>query len=661
MTALQVSERRCPRVKNKSPAPIQITAEQILHDARQERDKQEADNRPPEWQITDQTELQDYRARKRKQFETVVCRVGRIEAGAWVNYALWEESHADFVRARLVWERALIAHRFNHTLYLKYAEFEIKNKFVNSARYIWDRAIAVFPRVDQVWYKYIHMEQMLGNFAGARQIFERWMEWEPDQEDWLSYVRFELRYKEIERARSIFERLVHCHNKPNAWIRYAKFEMKSGEIAKARSCYERAVENLAEDEAGEEIFLAFAEFEELCKETERARCIYRFALDRVPKNRAEYVYGKFITFEKKYGDEGLLENVILAKKGLEYEDVIKIRLEERVGIKEKIREVYERAIGNVPPASEKCYWQKYIYFWINYALFEEVDVQDIDRAREVYKKCLATIPHGNFSFSKIWLMAAKFEIRQLNLEGARRILGNAIWRAPKRKIFKEYIQLETDFGNTGRCRKLYEKYLEWSPQNSYAWMKYADLEILSQEIDRARAIFELAISQPALDKPEYIWKKYIDFELKNDRGRARELYERLLERTKHVKVWISYAMFEACSEKDDVDQKRILHARGVFERALDSFRTYASELKEERAKLLDEWEKMESGFGELGDVESVRAKQPRKIKRRRRIEAKNSLEAYEEYLDYLFPEEIQTGYLNLFEAAYNWKKQKVSD
>ena len=26
------------------------------------------------------------------------------------------------------------------------------------------------------------MEEMLGNVAGARQVFERWMEWEPDEQ-----------------------------------------------------------------------------------------------------------------------------------------------------------------------------------------------------------------------------------------------------------------------------------------------------------------------------------------------------------------------------------------------------------------------------------------------------------------------------------------------
>ena len=36
-------------------------------------------------------------------------------------------------------------------------------------------------------------------------------------------------------------------------------------------------------------------------------------------------------------------------------------------------QVYERAIANVPPAAEKRYWQRYIYLWVKYALFEELE------------------------------------------------------------------------------------------------------------------------------------------------------------------------------------------------------------------------------------------------------------------------------------------------
>ncbi|XP_021890942.1 crooked neck-like protein 1 [Carica papaya] len=679
---IEVKLPRPTRVKNKTPAPVQITAEQILREA---RERQEAEIRPPKQKITDSTELADYRIRKRKEFEDHIRRA-RWSTSVWVKYAQWEESQKDFNRARSVWERALEVDYRNHTLWLKYAEVEMRNKFINHARNVWDRAVTLLPRVDQLWYKYIHMEEMLGNVAGARQIFERWMNWSPDQQGWLSYIKFELRYNEVDRARGIFERFIQCHPKVSAWIRYAKFEMKNGEVARARSVYEHAVEKLAEDEEAEQLFVAFAEFEERCKEVERARCIYKFALDHIPKGRAEDLYKKFMTFEKQYGDKEGIEDAIVGKRRFQYEDEVRknplnydswfdyIRLEESVGNKERIREVYERAIANVPPAEEKRYWQRYIYLWINYALYEELDAEDMERTRDVYRECLKLIPHEKFSFAKIWLLAAQFEIRQLNIKGARQILGTAIGKAPKDKIFKKYIEIELQLGNMDRCRKLYEKYLEWSPENCYAWSKYAELERSLCEMERARAIFELAIAQPALDMPELLWKAYIDFEIaEGEFGRTKALYERLLDRTKHLKVWISYAKFEASAvdydssnsglTEDEVQIRKkecIEHAREIFERANQYFKDSASELKEERAMLLEEWLNIESSFGELGDVGIVQSKLPKKLKKKRQITSEDGLSGYEEYIDYLFPEESQATNLKILEAAYKWKKQKIA-
>ncbi len=37
-------------------------------------------------------------------------------------------------------------------------------------------------------------------------------------------------------------------------------------------------------------------------------------------------------------------------------------------------------------------------------------------------------------------------------------------------------------------------------------MKFAELETLLGDVDRARGIYELAIKQPLLDMPEILWK-----------------------------------------------------------------------------------------------------------------------------------------------------------
>ncbi|OVA01080.1 RNA-processing protein [Macleaya cordata] len=479
----------------------------------------------------------------------------------------------------------------------------MKNKFINHARNVWDRAVTLLPRVAQLWYKYIHMEEMLGNVAGARQIFERWMSWMLDRQGWLSYIKFELRYNEIERARLIFEQFVQCHPKVSAWIRFAKFEMKNSEISRATNCYERAVEKFgADDEEAAELFLAFAEFEEECRHTEQS--------------------------EKQYGEKDGIEDAIVLKRRFQYEEEVRknplnydswfdyIRLEESVGKKERIREVYERAIANVPPAEEKRYWKRYIYLWINYALYEEIEAEETERAREVYRECLKLIPHRKFSFTKIWVMAAQFEIRHKNLKAARQILGNAIGMAPKDKVFKKYIEIEMQLGSINRCRILYEKYLEWAPENCYAWSQYVEMEGRLSETERARAIFELGVAQPGLDMPELLWKSYIDFE-KSEGGeieRVRKLYDRSMKHLK--KVWESYGEFEASvgiEEEEDRDDK--------------------ASLQEKKKQCL----------------------------RRTRSVFEDGPAGYceEDFDGYISPRETSAPKSSILEAAYKWKKQKL--
>ena len=41
----------------------------------------------------------------------------------------------------------------------------------------------------------------------------------------------------------------------------------------------------------------------------------------------------------------------------------------------RVREVYERAVAQVPPGGEKRHWRRYIFLWLNYALFEEIETK----------------------------------------------------------------------------------------------------------------------------------------------------------------------------------------------------------------------------------------------------------------------------------------------
>ena len=670
-----------------SPLHPQITAEQIVREA---KEHQEEAFSAPALKIADVHELQEYRLKKRKEFEDTIRRVYWNES-VWVKYAKWEESQKDFARARSVWERALDHHHRSVSIWLKYAEMEMQNRFVNHARNVWDRAVTLLPRIDQFWYKYVHMEEMLGMTENARVIFQRWMKWEPDHNGWNAFIRFEVRYEELGNARQVFQRYSECHPSVKAFTRWAKFEFGVGEIQNARSVYENAVELMALEIDVDQLYVAFAKFEELAGEKERARCIYKYALDNLPKEKAQAVFQSFASFEKQNGDRQGIEDVVLGKKRVQYENDVRqnpnnydawfdyLKMEESCGDFEKTRDVYERAISNVPPATEKRYWRRYIFLWINYALFEELETKDFDKAREVYRECLKLIPHGAFSFSKIWILAAKFEIRQKRLDAARKILGTAIGLAPKAKIFEQYCDIEMQLGNVDRCRTLYQKALETEPTDCKAWVRFAELEKDLGETERARAVYELATARDTLDAPELLWKSYVDFEIsEGERARARSLYERLLDRTKHVKVWMSFAQFEAApmggSDEEDESaaaareaadptenlESRESNARDVYTRALRSLKETQPDAKEERVMLLEAWRSFEAA-STSGDVSAVEKKLPKRVKRKRAIFADDGAPAgQEEYYDYIFPEEQGAApNLKILEAAYAWKKRRT--
>jgi crooked neck len=80
--------------------------------------------------------------------------------------------------------------------------------------------------------------------------------------------------------------------------------------------------------------------------------------------------------------------------------------------------------------------------------------------REIYKAALQLVPHKRFTFAKVWTQYAEFEVRQLELPAARKIMGTAIGMTPKEKLFKDYIELELKLREFDRCRLLYEKWLE---------------------------------------------------------------------------------------------------------------------------------------------------------------------------------------------------------
>ncbi|AAW41086.1 hypothetical protein CNBA6540 [Cryptococcus deneoformans B-3501A] len=680
---------RAPRVRNRAPAAVQITAEQLLREA---QERQEPAIQAPKQRVQDLEELSEFQARKRTEFESRI-RYSRDSILAWTKYAQWEASQNEYERSRSVFERALDVDPRSVDLWIKYTDMELKARNINHARNLFDRAITLLPRVDALWYKYVYLEELLLNVSGARQIFERWMQWEPNDKAWQSYIKLEERYNELDRASAIYERWIACRPIPKNWVTWAKFEEDRGQPDKAREVFQTALEFFGDEEEqvekAQSVFAAFARMETRLKEFERARVIYKFALARLPRSKSASLYAQYTKFEKQHGDRAGVELTVLGKRRIQYEEELAYdptnydawfslaRLEEDAYRADRedgedvepmrVREVYERAVANVPPALEKRYWRRYIYLWLQYAAFEEIDTKDYDRARDVYKAAVKLVPHKTFTFAKLWLAYAYFEIRRLDVSAARKVLGAGIGMCPKPKLFTGYIELEMRLREFDRVRTLYEKFLTYDPSLSSAWIQWTQVESAVEDFERVRAIFELAVQQ-SLDMPEIVWKAYIDFEAgEGERERARNLYERLLERTSHVKVWISYALMEIATlgGGEDEDGNEIEGeagdadlARQVFERGYKDLRAKGE--KEDRAVLLESWKSFEQEHGDEETLAKVEDMLPTTRKRWRKAEDGSG--ELEEYWDLVFPDderEANPTSFKFFQAAQAWAQQRA--
>ncbi|THV04777.1 protein prenylyltransferase [Dendrothele bispora CBS 962.96] len=693
---------RAPRVKNRAPAAVQITAEQLLREA---QERQESAFRAPKQRVEDFEELSEYRGRKRKEFEERIRRT-RGSIKEWLQYANWESAQNEFARSRSVFERALDVDPRSIQLWLSYTEMELKSRNVQHARNLFDRAVTLLPRVDQLWYKYVYLEELLQNVPGARQVFERWMKWEPDDKAWQAYIKMEERYQELDRASEIYERWIGVRPEPRVWVKWAKFEEERGRLDKAREVFQTALEFFGDDEEQMEkaqaVFSAFAKMETRLKEYDRARVIYKFALERIPRSKSVALYAAYTKFEKQHGTRTTLESTVLGKRRIQYEEELShdgrnydvwfdyARLEEGAlkdlrddgaTVEEeeasigRIREVYERAVAQVPPGNEKRHWRRYIFLWLDYALFEEIETKDYDRARQIYQTAVSIIPHKVFTFAKLWLLFAKFEVRRLELGSARKVLGTAIGMCPKEKLFKGYIELEVELREFDRARKLYEKYIEFDSANASAWIKFAELESQLQDFARARAIFELGISQSPLSMPELLWKAYIDFEVEEgEREAARALYDRLVQLSGHVKVWISYALFEAEAmplpraerdeedeeEDEDEEQKMVPgdpdRARAVFDRAYNDLKSKG--MKSERVALLEVWKTFEENQGNGEGMKKVQSMMP-VVSKKHHVDPETCL-TVEDY-ELVFADDERESNPSTFmfmKMAHAWKAQQ---
>ena len=81
------------------------------------------------------------------------------------------------------------------------------------------------------------------------------------------------------------------------------------------------------------------------------------------------------------------------------------------------------------------------------------------------------IPHKRFTFAKVWLLYAQFEIRRKDILKARQALGTALGKCPKAKLFRGYIDLEIQLREFHRYVYRLYIYTYIYRRNGQEWLK----------------------------------------------------------------------------------------------------------------------------------------------------------------------------------------------
>merc|ERR1719188_749641 len=100
------------------------------------------------------------------------------------------------------------------------------------------------------------------------------------------------------------------------------------------------------------------------------------------------------------------------------------------------------------------------------------------------------------------------------------------------------------------------------------------------------------------------------------------------------------------------------HSREALERGVRHFK--AENRGDERAMLLEHWLKLEREHGDAAATEAIDKRQPKRVKKRRQVPGEDGQEAYEEFMDYVFPDDKpEQQNLKILEMAHAWKKRKL--
>ena len=515
--AAALKNRRVIRDARASNA--QITAEQLIANAKELESVVGTAKPATRVLLTSPEEVAMYRQRLRAEYE------GQLKQGykilsKWLEYAEWEESQKDLVRAASIYERAKGPHAERTEYWRAYAEFQVRSGRLEDARAVFSRGVTVLPQSDELWLKYLLLEQAAMEDERVRDLFQRWLAaGRPGSYAWELAIQFEASRGDVERGRQLLARYVVEHNTSKAWVFYAKTEQHGfNDSERATEVLITALEALPDRYCDSSVYALLGRLLRDAGRLDEARRVYMDFTENAKYEQASRLFADYSRLERDLaassgpdssGNGG--DVVTLAQARLRYQkDVdrkasnfdawLSLALVEHNASDD--RGARNKALGDgsqVPLQTAEAKDTLQLTKKASLALGAAqalLQGGDVEASRQLLSDALQSFPHSIVAYPPLWIEAAELERQQGDIAKARKIFGAALGLCPHPSLFRAYRRLEQHEQTpemNSRLRKIFDAQVAKFPFDVSLWVEYATFETSEEEHLRSDAILAAAL------------------------------------------------------------------------------------------------------------------------------------------------------------------------
>ena len=534
--------------------------------------------------------------------------------------------HKSYERTNKVFERALVTMSKMPRIWIMYCEFLQHQKFITRLRHTFDRALSSLPITQhkRIWEKYIAWIKTVNIPETATRIFRRYLKLVPeDIEDYIDYL---ISVKKMEEAAEKLVEIVNQHNflskngksKHQLWIQLSDIISQypqCGKRIRVEPIIRQGLENF-NDQVGR-LWTALANFYIKQGNFEKARDIFEEAISSVMSARDfTHIWDGYTQFEDSLIDayihqRNLQDDEVDEEEELEfelrvarYEYLIDRRplLLSSVMLRQNPHNVFEwhkRVKLYKNPASIIQTYKAAIdtvnfneatgkphTLHVNFAKFYEHQLNDIEKAREIFENATKAKFKGLDDLASVWAEYVEMELRNKNFSRARELIARATdppydWRSidkysnrpMQQKLFKSTklwclrADIEESLGSFQSTKDVYEKIFELHIATPQMVINYAQFLEENNYFEESFKAFEKGVHLFQFPYSMNIWlcylKKFVERYEGTKLERMRDLFEQAIEKVPADLAKILYITYAEVEEKYGYAR----HAMNVYDRA----------------------------------------------------------------------------------------------